>query len=82
MYAIRSYYAAGIHTFSGLAALSAKEIADLVPSKTAQQITKQGWITQARKLTRDKAKSKAHKKKNTAPQKRSCEKIKEIKMVS
>jgi hypothetical protein len=48
---------AGICTFAGLAALSAQAIAALLPNLSAKQITKQAWISQARKLTPGKTKS-------------------------
>lgn len=56
-------YNAGIQTFASLAALSAEEIAAIIPSMTAQQITKQGWITQAHKLAPNRAKSRHSQKK-------------------
>jgi large subunit ribosomal protein L21 len=53
----RRLHSAGIRTFADLAALSAEAIAALLPNLSAQQITKQGWIPQARKLVPGKPKS-------------------------
>jgi hypothetical protein len=55
---------AGIRTFARLAALSAEEIASLISNTSAHQITRQGWITQARKLVPDKTKAKSRQKKS------------------
>lgn len=53
---------AGISTFASLAALSAEAIAALVPNVSAAQITRQGWIQQARRLIPVKAKARTHRK--------------------
>jgi hypothetical protein len=59
----RRLHSAGICTFADLAASSAQAIAALLPNFSAKQITKQGWIPQARKLARSKTKSRTGNKK-------------------
>jgi hypothetical protein len=53
----RRLHSAGICTFADLAALSAETLAALIPTLSAKQITKQGWIPQARKLVTNDAKT-------------------------
>jgi predicted flap endonuclease-1-like 5' DNA nuclease len=57
-------HSAGICTFVGLAALSAETIAALIPTLSAKQITKQGWIPQARKLVTNDSKTSTRAKKS------------------
>lgn len=54
-------HAAGIRTFTRLAALSADEVAALIPGLSAERITQQGWTRQARKLAPKQAPAKPRK---------------------
>jgi hypothetical protein len=55
---------AGFSTFEKLAASNAEEIADFIPNLSAQQILKQGWIRQARKLMASRLRSSRQNKKS------------------
>ena len=56
---------AGIHTFADLAALSAEQIASIIPGMSARQVAKQGWIPQAYKLVPATPKSRNRQKKTS-----------------
>ncbi len=61
----RRLHKGGIYTLVDLAESSVDAIAAILPNMSAKQITKQGWIPQARKLVSGKAKTIARKKKIT-----------------
>lgn len=57
---------AGIQTFAQLAKLSPEDVVTLIPNLSVNQIRKQGWVLQARKLVSKDA-SKPRRKKSTIP---------------
>lgn len=59
-------HAEGIRTFTQIEKLSAEVIAGLVPNVSANQISRQGWIRQARRLASEKAGAESRKKGVTA----------------
>lgn len=60
-------HAEGIRTFTQIKKLSAETIAGLVPNVSANQISRQGWIRQARRLASEKAGTESRKRGVTAP---------------
>jgi hypothetical protein len=63
----KQLHKAGISTIAELAESSVDAIAAILPNMSAKQVTKQGWIPQARKLVSGKAKTSARKKELATP---------------